>query len=148
MSLDAFVVNGYVLSAAFLLFGCLFIWLGLQAGNIEKPSQKAKIKLLVSWRLFFTAMGFFYLFMSFLQVYVTFGSMLVIGMEAPCENVLANQTVAGNLTVYEYENSCSARLVPDTTETIFKIFSWSFGFMMLFLLIMLFAWMLVGVFNY
>lgn len=145
--IDVFVLNGYILAVFWFIFGGFLFWLGVQAGS-ERPGRKSVERVLFFWRWFLNICGVFYVVMAFIQVYLTFGTVLTLGLLAPCENIVVNATdISSTVTVYGYENSCEARTVPATTTNTFILFTWSSLFIGVSMMFFLFIFWLVRVFS-
>ena len=43
--------------------------------------------------------------------------------QAPCENLIANTSVSGNVTTYAYTDSCASRTTPETMERLYQAYA-------------------------
>lgn len=138
-----FVASGYVVAAFLLVLGVAHLWAASQpllAGR-EPSQQKSWLRKVMSIKATIILYGVFYAVLAFLFVFTSLGNSLFLTYQAPCEQLLANQTVSGNTTIFSYADSCSTMEPPVTVERLYVILGWAWGIQ----LILLSLGMFIGV---
>lgn len=115
-----FEQSAYVLSGFMAFFGVLFLYLSMKSPAPSKNSLRAVLQGRVGFLLF----GLLYLSLSHFSLYSGVAYSIEYANDPVCEYQVANATVTGNLTVYDYLNPCIDRVVPTATERLLTVFSW------------------------
>ena len=105
-----FILSAFILAGFCLLFGALALWGATKSGGVPKT-------LLLAFSVA-------YLFISTFSVMAGVGFGIEYTNRADCENVISNTTVSGNVTSYEYKDSCEARSVPETIERLYQAYAY------------------------
>lgn len=140
-----FVASGYVVAAFLLVLGLAHLWVASQpllAGK-EESAKRNWLRKALSVRAFILLFGIFYIVLSFLFVFISLGNSLFLTYDAPCENLLQNQTVSGNLTVYKYADSCATLQPPNTVQRLYTILGWTWALQLILLSIAMFVGVVV-----
>lgn len=106
----SFIVAGYWLAAFCIVFGIVSLYAAIRSSGVAKSVLIA------------TTIA--YVFLSSFSVMAAVGFSIEYTNQAPCENLIANTSVSGNVTTYEYQDSCSSRATPETMERLYQAYSY------------------------
>lgn len=138
-----FVSNAYTLAAFLVVFSLLYFWI---AARLSEANAKIFSMPLIRFLLLTFAVVF--LFLAQLNLWVGTGNTLFLTNQAACENVVANATITGNLTVYEYADSCASRVIPSTNERMYVVLGYVFAIQLIFLVLFFLFWAISVVFKW
>ena len=138
-----FETGVYTLTGFLLLLAILFYLVAYTLPTEKKGFIKVKG--------FFIILSVTYLVLAMISLFVGVSYSVELSNQAPCENLLMNETFDGstNITVYDYTDSCASRATPEAVGRLAAAYAYVmyasfillvFGIMFLAMKKVLFEW--------
>ena len=112
----SFVITAWHLTLFLGLVGLLFLFLSSRAERGKKRMVQGKEILFL--------IGIAYIALAHFSMFVSIGQALDEEYQAPCEWVISNETISGNVTTYAYNDTCASIAAPGGSSALVVIFTW------------------------